>query len=152
MARTSDYGSMIQKLAPWAFGGEYGDISNLLNNREQEYEATRAAQAQNDIRELDLEKQQRRADLEAELRRRDIFGGNEENPLTLRDMYGRVRDVAMEQGDVDYALRLEEKLQQIQDQQEKEARQEILQQRDDERWNWEKERQGGRVLAAAVMR
>lgn len=142
MSRTSEYGNLINKLAPWVFGGEYGQISNMLNNREQEYEATRAAQAQNDIRELELEKQQRQADFEEELRRRDIFGGNDGTPATLRDMYGRVRDVAMEQGNVDYAMRLEEKLQQIQDQQEKEARQKILQDRDDEKWNWEKERRG----------
>lgn len=139
MARSSAYGQMISQLPNWVLKGEFGDISNLLNNREQEYEQTQNAQLINDLNQMKLEEQQRQADFEEELRRRDIFGGNSDEPLTLRDMYGRVRDVAQEMGNVDYILKMEEQLQKLQEAQAKEERQKLLQGRDDQEWEWKVE-------------
>jgi hypothetical protein len=101
---------MVQALPKWVLGGEFGDISNLLNNREQEYEATRQIEALNDIRDIDLEEKQRRAELEREMRTRGIFGGEGQGPVTLRDMYGRVRDTAMELGSYEDVIQMQEKI------------------------------------------
>lgn len=139
MARSSAYGQMISQLPNWVLKGEFGDISNMLNNREQEYEQTQNAQLTNDLNQMKLEEQQRQADFEEELRRRDIFGGNSDEPLTLRDMYGRVRDVAQEMGNVDHILKMEEQLQKLQEAQAKEERQKLLQGRDDQEWEWKVE-------------
>lgn len=113
MARSSMYGQMVQQLPKWVLGGEFGDISNLLNNREQEYEATRQADVLNDMRDITLDREQRQADFEEELRRRDIFGGNDGQPPTLRDMYGRVRDVAQELGNYEDVIKMQEKLENL---------------------------------------
>lgn len=113
MARSSMYGQMVQQLPKWVLGGEFGDISNLLNNREQEYEATRQAEVLNDMRDITLDREQRQADFEEELRRRDIFGGNDGQPPTLRDMYGRVRDVAQELGNYEDVIKMQEKLENL---------------------------------------
>lgn len=136
MARSSAYGQMISQLPNWVLKGEFGDISNLLNRREQEYEQTQNAQLINDLNQMKLEEQQRQADFDEELRRRDIFGGNSDEPLTLRDMYGRVRDVAREMGNIDEVLKFEERLQKLQEAQAQDERQKLLQGRQDEEWGW----------------
>lgn len=121
MARGSAYGDMIKMLPGWVMGGEFGDISNLLNKRDQAYEQTENAEITNDRNQIRLEDERRNADFEEELRKRDIFGGNQDALPTLRDMYGRVRDVAMDIGSYEDVMQLQEKLESLNRQAEQDA-------------------------------
>lgn len=126
MARTrsSAYGNILGQIPDWVFGGEFGDISNLLNARDMGYEKLQAQELQNDENQLDLENKRRRADLQEELRKRDIFGGNQDAPLTLRDMYGRVRDASRDLGSVEDYIQMQEKIEAIDRQQKLDKQQE----------------------------
>jgi hypothetical protein len=136
------YSQILQGLPNWVLKGEYGDISNLLNDREQEFETTRQAEQVNDQRQIQLDEQKRDAQFEEELRRRGIFTDNGNGPATLRDMYGRVRDVAKELGNVDAVFKMEEQLQKLEQAKAKEERAKLLESRDDQAWEWKKQDRG----------
>lgn len=142
MARTrsSSYGNMLGQLPDWVFGGEFGDISNLLNNREQEYQQTRQAETTNEIRDIALEEQRRQQRMDEEMRNSGIFSDGKQP--TLGEMYDTKRKIAMQYGGVDDVLSIDKELAQIRDAQEKEARQRIKEQREDEEYAWRKERRG----------
>jgi len=145
MARTrsSSYGNMLGQLPDWVFGGEFGDISNLLNNREQEYQQTRGAETTNDMREIALEEQRRQQRMDEEMRNSDIFAG--EKQPTLGEMYDTKRKIAMQYGSIDDVLGIEKELAQIKAAQEKQARDQAEQSRKDQKWNWEiEDRKKGR--------
>jgi hypothetical protein len=108
---------MVKQLPNWVLGGEFGDISNLLTDRDQRTANLRRDEQLNTAREIDLENKQREAELEREIRNRGIFGGNDQGPITLRDMYGRVRDTAAELGSYEDAIRMQEKIESLERQQ-----------------------------------
>lgn len=139
MARTrsSAYGNILGQIPDWVFGGEFGDISNLLNNREQEYEQTRQAQTLSDIRDIALEQQQRQQQIDEEMRNSDIFADGRQP--TLGEMYDAKRKIAMQYGGIDDVLGIEKELGQIRAAQEKQARDQVEQDRKDQKWNWEVE-------------
>jgi hypothetical protein len=109
MARGSAYGDMI-KMPSWVFGGEFGDISNLLNKRDQAYEETENAEITNDRNQIRLEEEQRKVDINEEMRKRGVFGDSGDQPVTLRDMYEKRRDIAMELGSYGDAIEMEKQL------------------------------------------
>lgn len=110
MARSSAYGDILSQLPTWVMKGEYGDISNLLANRDNQLEILRNNQIQNDRNALRLEEEKRQEDLDAQMRQMDIFKGDSGAPPTLRDMYGKVRDAASQLGNYEDVLKMQEKL------------------------------------------
>jgi hypothetical protein len=68
---------------------------------------------QNDLREIALEDQRRQEEMDRKMREMDIYGGNAQTPVTLRDMYGRVRDVAKEMGSYEDVLKMQEKIENL---------------------------------------
>ena len=113
MARTSSYGNMLNQLPNWVFGGEFGQISNLLTDRDQRRASLMQTEQQNDLREIALEDQRRQEEMDRKMREMDIFGGNDQTPATLRDMYGRMRDVAKEMGSYEDVLKMQEKIENL---------------------------------------
>jgi hypothetical protein len=141
MARGSAYGDMI-KMPSWVFGGEFGDISNLLNKRDQAYEETENAEITNDRNQIRLEEEQRKVDINEEMRKRGVFGDSGDQPVTLRDMYEKRRDIATELGSYEDVVEMEKQLENIKREQEKQEREKIIQERQDEEYNYRKQRRG----------
>ncbi len=141
-ARNSMYGQMVSQLPKWVLGGEYGDISNILNNREQEFEATRQAEFDNQNREIILDEKRRKAELDERMREIDILGGNSESPPTLREMLEKQREVAMQYGGFDDVVDIQRQLEAIQDKQQQEERKKITQSREDEEYEYRKQTRG----------
>lgn len=102
----------------WAFGGDYGDISNMLNNRDSSYENLKRQEIANDANAIELEAMQRR------LRVNDALAGQFQQapPATIRDAYMQMRGAAFDAGDVGTALDIQTKLENI----DKAARQQKL--------------------------
>jgi hypothetical protein len=136
------YSQILQGLPNWVLKGEYGDISNLLNNREQEFEKTRQAEQVNDLRDIALEEQQRKAELDERMREMDIFGGDSGKPPTLREMLEKQREVAMQYGGLDDVMGVQKQLEDLQDKQEQEDRAKLIQSRQDEEYEYNKQNRG----------
>ena len=103
--RRSLYGSLLNQIdvPEWVFGGEYGDITRLLGNREMANQKVE----QNDLL---LEENRREAE---ERRRLDEYEKSLEDTVgtgSLREMYQRRMRKALETGNADIAAQLEEKL------------------------------------------
>lgn len=92
--RSSVYSNAL-KLPEWVFGGDYGDISTLMNNRDKSYETTEQARQQTESNQYKLdaaEKAQAFSDLVGER-----FEGDSQ-PKTLRDAYQMMIQAANESG------------------------------------------------------
>jgi hypothetical protein len=99
------YGKLLNSIdvPNWVFGGEYGDITKLLANREMANQAV-------EQKDLLLEESRREAE---DRRRRDEYQeslGDTVGTGSLRDMYQRRMKKALETGNADIAAQLEEKL------------------------------------------
>jgi hypothetical protein len=103
------YGSVASMIPEWAFGGDYGDISNMLNNRDLSYENLKRQEIANDANAIELEAMQRRS------RINDALAGQfqEAPPATIRDAYMQMRGAAFDAGDVGTALDIQNKLENI---------------------------------------
>lgn len=107
--RSSIYGSIASMVPEWAFGGDYGDISNMLNNRELSFENLQQQQIANDINAARLDAFQRRASLDDAVA--EQFQG--QRPTSMRDAYSKMLGTAFDMGDVDTALSIQSKLENI---------------------------------------
>ena len=95
MAPRSSVYSNALKLPEWVFGGDYGDLSTLMNNRDKSYETTEQARQLTESNQYKLdaaEKAQAFSDLVGEQ-----FQGDSQ-PKTLRDAYQRMIQAANESG------------------------------------------------------
>jgi hypothetical protein len=103
-SRTSIYTNAL-KLPDWVMGGEFGDISTIMNNRDRQYETVAQAEQQTEKNQYDLEAKQR------EERMREILNDRMGNsrPATIRDAYQQMADAAYEAGDPESALEYEAK-------------------------------------------
>ncbi len=106
--RTSLYGSVASMIPDWAFGGEYGDLTKLMNNRELSYEQlwqqqenTRQEQQQTRLNQqqiLNNERDQAVADaLDQQF--------STQRPTNLRDAYESMITAALDSGDAGTALK-----------------------------------------------
>lgn len=140
MARSSAYGNILSQIPDWVFGGEYGDIANVLNKRDAGYEQLQAQEIQNEKNNMLLEDAKRQEEMDRRMRESGLFTDGKQP--TIGEMYDMKRKMAMQYGGIDDVLSIEKELAAIKDRQEKEARQKILEQRQDEEWGWKKERKG----------
>lgn len=103
-SRTSIYTNAL-KLPDWVMGGEFGDISTIMNNRDRQYETVAQAEQQTEKNQYDLEAKQR------EERMREILNDRmgTSRPATIRDAYQQMADAAYEAGDPESALEYEAK-------------------------------------------
>lgn len=106
MARSSMYGSIASMIPKWVFGGDYGDISNDLNQRESSYEILQGQQQINDARQIQIDEARRAQALDSLLA--DRFGGQQ--PTSMRDAYKTAVTSAFELGDVGAAFDYQQKL------------------------------------------
>lgn len=129
MNRTSAYTQLLNQVAPWALSGDYGDISNLMAKRDLTQGQVRTQDILNQDNEIDLENKKKKAeqrDQMAEILKKQL----ELNQTpTLGDMYNMKRKAAMESGSVEDWMKVEEDLNKLKREQEK-------QQRDDQEWQW----------------
>lgn len=120
MARSSMYGSIASMIPKWVFGGDYGDISNELNQRELSYENLDRVQLDNDQAQIDLQRKQRAQEINDMLAQQF----QEQRPASMRDAYVSAIDAAFNVGDVDTALKYQgavEKLDELTKQQKYES-------------------------------
>lgn len=100
--RTSLYGSVASMIPDWVFGGEYGDLTKLMNAREASYEnlwqqqeQTRQQQQRTQINDAtiqELQQQQAMADaLDQQFKT--------SRPASLRDAYESMLNLALDSGD-----------------------------------------------------
>jgi hypothetical protein len=104
------YGQMVSAVPDWVFGGEYGQVANVLTDRDQRAANLRRTELSNDIDEIAVEDKRRRNEYEKSIG--DVLGGSMDTPLTLRDLYQLQRRKALETGNPDIAMQIEEKLRQ----------------------------------------
>jgi len=96
MARSSAYSTLLSLAPPWVLGGDFGDTTKLLNNRElSDLTVERQAQ-ENEKNQIALDEAERQKQLEDALKVK--FGEN--RPATLRDLYKNMADTALEKGDL----------------------------------------------------
>ena len=83
--RNSPYGSFLNQIPSWVTGGDYGDITGLLNQREASFQNL-AQERQNTLNnEIALQEKQQAQNLDNTLA--DIWA-SDQRPSTLKDMYG----------------------------------------------------------------
>lgn len=105
MARTSAYSTILSSLniPSSVFGGQYGDISNRLNERDAKFESLQNQELLNDSNSIKLENQKRQEEYDKSLE--DIF--QSERPKTMRDLYEAQLGKAIETGNGDMAAELQ---------------------------------------------
>lgn len=110
--RTSLYGSVASMIPDWVFGGEYGDLTKLMNAREasyenlwQEQERTRMLQQQTADNQQRLEDAARKRQVDDSLRQ----AFEQSQPADLRSAYQNLIDASLAAGDVDGAISAMEK-------------------------------------------
>ena len=120
MARSSIYGNAIMP-PKWAFGGEFGDLSQIMNQRDQSYENVAQEEIVTDSANLKLEDDQRKE------RMREILQENTatSRPATIRDAYQQMIDAAYDAGDPIAAMDYETKRQAYEDSQLSKRRSEL---------------------------
>ena len=94
MARSSIYGNAIMP-PKWAFGGEFGDLSQIMNQRDMDYEKVQQQEMLNDQNEINLESQRRKDQTREALSTR--LGGK--TPTSVREAYEQMIEAAYEAGD-----------------------------------------------------
>lgn len=105
-SRTSVYTNAL-KLPDWVLGGEFGDLSRVMNSRDISYEQVAQSEQQTEEDEIDLEAKRRKE------RMRDILNerAGQSRPATIRDAYEQMINAAYEAGDPVIAMDLESKKQ-----------------------------------------
>jgi hypothetical protein len=105
MARSSSYGNLLA-IPKWVSGGEYGDISNMLNQREASFENLDQERAMTDLRDMQVEQAQQAQDFQDAIAGR--FSGGA--PSDLRGVYQQMIQVANETGNPLQAINIMEKV------------------------------------------
>lgn len=105
-ARTSLYTSAL-KMPEWVFGGDYGDLSKVMNQRDVSYENVAQNEQQTQLNDFKIEDQQRQERMREILN--DRMGAS--RPATIRDAYQQMIDSAYEAGDPVMAMDYEAKRQ-----------------------------------------
>lgn len=90
----------------WVFGGDYGDITNMLNSRDLSFENLQQQEIANDINSVRRDAIKRRANMDEMVA--EQFAN--EQPATIRDAYLQMRGAAFDAGDVESALKIQEQL------------------------------------------
>lgn len=118
MARNSAYGNILSsmKMPDWVFGGEYGDISNMLNQRDNAFEVLQQNELQNEQRQIVLDKQRRMNEYEKSV---PNMPSDPTDPLSLGEMYRLQIAQANKTGNPDVASEIQVKLAELEKQQEK---------------------------------
>lgn len=111
MPRSSAYGSILGQIPDWVFGGEFGDISNLLNKRDSDAEKLRQQEIQTEANDIQLTSKKRGAKQDEMMI--DQLSTLGENP-TLRDLYELQRKAAIDAGSPDDLIKAQENLYKIQ--------------------------------------
>jgi hypothetical protein len=91
----------------WVFGGDYGDISNMLNDRDNKFEILRNNELVNDAGQIKLDKQKRVNEYEKSIQG---IPSDPTSPLSLGEMYRLQIAQANKTGNPDIARELEGKL------------------------------------------
>lgn len=119
--RQSLYGNMLKSVPEWVYGGEFGDISTLLNNRDISYENVAQEEIATDDAAMKLEDAQRQE------RMREILQDRTANsrPATIRDAYQEMINAAYDAGDPMAAMEYEGKRQAYEDAQRTKRRAEL---------------------------
>jgi hypothetical protein len=91
----------------WLTGGEFGDLSTLMNNRDKQYEDVAQSEQQTESNDFKLEEDRRKD------RMREILNDRVSNskPASIRDAYEQMINAAYESGDPMAALEYEGKKQ-----------------------------------------
>jgi hypothetical protein len=104
--RSSLYSSALQ-IPDWVYGGEFGDLSGVMNARDISYENVAQEQQQTEENDFNLEARRRKE------RMRDILNerAGQSRPATIREAYEQMINAAYESGDPVAAMELEGKKQ-----------------------------------------
>lgn len=102
--RTSLYANAL-KMPEWVFGGDYGDLSKVMNQRDISYETVAQNEIATEGANLKLEEAQRQERMREILN--DRMGSS--RPATIRDAYQQMAEAAYEAGDPSTALEYESK-------------------------------------------
>jgi hypothetical protein len=104
--RSSLYSSALQ-IPEWVYGGEFGDLSKVMNARDIDYERVAQSEQQTEENEINLEAKRRKE------RMRDILNerAGQSRPATIREAYEQMINAAYESGDPVAAMELESKKQ-----------------------------------------
>jgi len=104
--RSSLYSSALQ-IPEWVYGGEFGDLSKVMNARDIDYERVAQSEQQTEENEINLEAKRRKE------RMRDILNerAGQSRPATIREAYEQMINAAYESGDPVAAMELEGKKQ-----------------------------------------
>lgn len=105
MARSSSYGNLLA-IPRWVSGGEFGDITNLLNQREASFENLDQERAMTELRNMQVEQAQQAQDYQDAIAGRFSSGA----PSDLRDVYQQMIQVANETGNPLQAIDIMEKV------------------------------------------
>lgn len=95
MARNSLYGSFLNQIPSWVTGGDYGQITSAINNREISFDNAAQERQRTLNNDMILQQQQQQQELNSALA--DIWA-SDQRPTNLRDMYGAVIDSAAQTG------------------------------------------------------
>lgn len=119
-SRTSVYTNALN-LPKWVMGGEFGDLSGIMNNRDISYENVAQEEIVTENANLKLEEDQRKE------RMREILQEKTGNsrPGTIRDAYQQMIDAAYDAGDPIAAMDYETKRQAYEDSQLSKRRSEL---------------------------
>lgn len=104
-SRTSIYTNAL-KLPDWVMGGEFGDLSRIMNARDLGYESVAQSEQQTEKDAYALEAQRRLDDMRQALS--DQYGNR--RPGTMREAYQQLIDAAYEAGDPIKAIDLQGKI------------------------------------------
>lgn len=105
-SRTSVYTNALQ-LPKWVMGGEFGDLSTIMNNRDKQYEDVAQEEQQTESNDFKIEEERRKDRLREILNER--VGSS--RPTSIRDAYEQMINAAYESGDPMAALEYEGKKQ-----------------------------------------
>lgn len=104
-SRTSVYTNAL-KLPDWVLGGEFGDLSRVMNSRDLSYENVEQSEQLNDQREYTLEDLERKKNTRETLSTK--LGGKA--PATVREAYEKMIEAAYEAGDPIAAMEYQAKV------------------------------------------
>lgn len=119
-SRTSIYTNALN-LPKWVMGGEFGDLSEIMNNRDISYENVAQKEIVTENANLKLEDDQRKERMREILQERT---GNS-RPATIRDAYQEMINAAYDAGDPIAAMEYEGKRQAYEDAQLNKRRSEL---------------------------
>ena len=104
-SRTSVYTNALT-LPKWVMGGEFGDLSEIMNQRDMDYEKVQQQEMLNDQNEITLENQRRKDRTREGLSTR--LGGKA--PTSVREAYEQMVEAAYDAGDPISAMEYQSKI------------------------------------------